>query len=538
MAKLEKQIAQLQSDDGGPVEPTIIDITASLPRDAARFVKRPLNDIQFLVINHTGVRPEVGADRVAQAQRAKWPGIVGQYFINADGGIQQTNPIDEVVTNDQIWIYNGINIYVAGNFDLTVPTDAQLDALAQLCAWLLNKYGLAEGALRGVSEFIVTRSPGLQWQLGHHWKVKLLERMHALPAVPATSTPQIRAATELADLTPQLSQLQAQLADLQADLTFSEAERGRLQAQIDALLTNNAPVLARPAVTDISPQLPRSPGSPKKRDTSQINSLVISHTAVDPSVPAERIAQAHQRRWGAILYQYIVTADGKIVQTNGLDEVVDLSQPWLAQGVNIALTGNFSAEVPNETQIKATAALCAWLMQEYRIPAANVKGINEFIATQSPGAQWMSGKKWKDTLLAAIVKAQKGIMSTPTVAPAGDTTALAALPGQVNQLQVAPNQARPTVTVLQQERDKLQTQLQQQTSGDAYLSQGGRAQTLPLSNSIQAQPVSATVLEEQTATKRVGELKARTAQLEGGPSADVIPTPPTRPPANYSSTRH
>ncbi len=177
VAKLELQIAQLQSGGGGPVEPAITDITAQLPRDATRFVRRPLTDIQFLVINHTGVRPEVGADRVAQAQRAKWPGIVGQYYITANGVIQRTNPDDEVVTRDQTWIYNGINIYVAGNFDDNAPTETQMAALAQLSAWLLDKYGLAEGAIRGVSEFIVTRSPGLQWLKAQSWKNNLLARV-------------------------------------------------------------------------------------------------------------------------------------------------------------------------------------------------------------------------------------------------------------------------------------------------------------------------------------------------------------------------
>ena len=128
IAQLEKQIAQLQAG-GGPAEPTIVDITAKLPRDAARFIKRPLTDIQFLVINHTGVQPEVSAERVAQAQRAKWPGIISQYYITADGMIQQTNPNDEAVTRDQAWIYNAINIYVAGNFDESVPNAAQMDAL-------------------------------------------------------------------------------------------------------------------------------------------------------------------------------------------------------------------------------------------------------------------------------------------------------------------------------------------------------------------------------------------------------------------------
>ena len=121
VGKLERQIAQLQSGGGGPAEPTIVDITANLHRDAARFVKRPLTDIQYLMINHTAVRPEVGAERVAQAQRANWPGIISQYYITVGGVIQQTNPVDEVVTRDQAWIYNAINIYVAGNFDEGVP---------------------------------------------------------------------------------------------------------------------------------------------------------------------------------------------------------------------------------------------------------------------------------------------------------------------------------------------------------------------------------------------------------------------------------
>ncbi len=84
IGRLERQVAQLLSGGRGPAEPSITDITLQLPRDAAGFIKRQASDIQYLVINHTGVRPEVGADRVAQAQRAKWPGIVGQYFITAE----------------------------------------------------------------------------------------------------------------------------------------------------------------------------------------------------------------------------------------------------------------------------------------------------------------------------------------------------------------------------------------------------------------------------------------------------------------------
>ena len=557
--QLERQIARLESG-GGPAEPVIVDIIAKMPRDAARFVKRPLTDIQYLVVNHTGVRPEVGADRVAQAQRAKWPGIVGQYFITADGTIQQTNPVDEVVTRDQAWIYNGINIYVAGNFDEAVPNTAQMDALAQLCAWLLNKHTLAEAAIKGVSEFIVTRSPGLQWLKDQNWKKTLLEQVRAVPVGPggpATPPPQPVDDGQLAALRDKVGQLQAQLADLQADLTASEADRARLQAQVEALLKGSSTALSRPAITDVSPQLPRNPGSQKKRDIGKIKSLVINHTAVNPSVPVERIAQAHQQRWGAILYQYLVTAEGSILQTSKLDEVVDLDQAWIADGVNIAVAGNFAAEAPNEAQIKATAALCAWLMQEYKIPAQNVKGVSELIVTQSPGTQWLSGKKWKETLLAAIAEVQKtvGIPPTPDV---GDTAALAALRAQVTQLQTSLNQALAKVTTLQAERDRLQGQVDQQTGGDAQLKQkvqtltqqvqtltGEKAtltqqsqaltnektgltkqvQTLTTSNTTLNQQVSAAAQEKQVLTKKVSDLQARVAQLESGGSA-VTPSGP------------
>jgi N-acetyl-anhydromuramyl-L-alanine amidase AmpD len=355
-----------------------------------------------------------------------------------------------------------------------------------------------------------------------------------------------------------VSQLQAQLADLQASLITSEAERTRLQAQVEALLKDNPITLTRPAVTDISPQLPRSPGSPKKRDVSQIKFIVINHTAVDPSVPAERIAQAHQRHWGAILYQYLVTAEGNILQTSGLDEAVALDQPWIAQGVNIAVAGNFATEAPSEAQIKATAELCAWLMQEYKLPTENVKGASEHIATQSPGTEWLSGKKWKNTLLAAIAEAQKAVGPWPVPTPdAGETAALAALRAQVNQMETALNQALAKVSALQAERDKLQSQLQEQAGGDAQLAQKVQAltlqvqtltsekatlaqqaqsltsdktsltkqiETLTASNSTLTQQVSAATQEKQALNQKIGDLQTRITQLESG--APVTPSGP------------
>ncbi len=249
-----------------------------------------------------------------------------------------------------------------------------------------------------------------------------------------------------------------------------------MQAQIETLMQNQArPArLPKPTITDVSLQLPRTAGSLKKRPTDQIKFLVFNHTAVDPSVPVERIAAAHQRRWGAILYQYLVTAEGNIVQTNALDEVVDLTQPWIAQGINIAVAGNFSADVPTDAQIKAAAQLCAWLMQEYSIPAENVKGVSEFIVTQSPGTQWLQGKRWKDTLLAAIADAQKAVDPVPTPTPgAGDTAVAdgAARPGDAVAGRPEPGAVEAGHGAA--ERDQLQAQLNQGSPDQAQLGPAG-----------------------------------------------------------------
>ena len=120
----------------------------------------------------------------------------------------------------------------------------------------------------------------------------------------------------------------------------------------------------------------------------------------------DRVAAAHKKRWGAILYQYFIGPDGAILQTEPIDAVVDLAQPWIAQAINIGLAGNFNDNVPPQVQIDATARLCAWLMQEYQIPAERIKGASEFIATQSPGLQWSQGKVWKNALLNGIARVQ------------------------------------------------------------------------------------------------------------------------------------
>jgi hypothetical protein len=217
--QLQAEIANLLAKEGGgnsPMPP-ITDITLQLPRNPSGFAKRSAQDLKYIVINHTAVRPEVGAAAVARAQRARWPGIVSQYYITGDGQIQQTEPLDEAVSKDQAWFYNGINIYVAGNFNETVPAPAQVSALSQLVAWLMVKYSLDESALRGASEFVATQSPGIQWMSGWRWKDTLLQQVRAILGKQAGSQAPSRTGQAQAELS-QAAEQPTQPARLASEL--------------------------------------------------------------------------------------------------------------------------------------------------------------------------------------------------------------------------------------------------------------------------------------------------------------------------------
>jgi N-acetyl-anhydromuramyl-L-alanine amidase AmpD len=501
IAQLQAEVARLKKGSGGtsiPTLPNITDITQQLPRDPAGFVPRPLSDIRYIVINHTAVRPDVGADRVAQAQRTRWPGIVGQYFITGDGQIQQTEPLDQAVNKDQPWVYNGVNIYVAGNFDATTPSEAQMAALTSLTAWLLGQFKLDASAVRGASEFVATHSPGDQWLKGARWRDALLAGLAAVPVEPGQQT-----GGDTAALQAQIAALQARLTDLTGQISTLTARNAELQTQLDALQQSARQTpLQAPPVTDMIAQMPRNPGSLKARTADQIKYIVLNHTAVDASVSVERVAAAHQTRWGSILFQYFINADGTILQTNALDQVVDLSQPWIGQGVNIALAGNFTTDIPTDAQLDATARLAAWLMQQYNIPTDNVKGVSEFIVTQSPGLQWLQGKVYKNLLLAHIADVQKS--AGPGQGDSSNAAEVAQLRGQITQLQT-------TVSQITAERDQARGQVTPLTQQVQTLN----AQIAPLTQQVQTltQQAQALTSDKAALTAQVHTLTGQVAPL-------------------------
>jgi hypothetical protein len=147
------------------------------------------------------------------------------------------------------------------------------------------------------------------------------------------------------------------------------------------------------------------------RSRSQIAYLIVHHSAVPAVVGPSTIAHYHVKRlgWPGIGYHFVVGADGSVYQANRLETVVYHAGQANALGVGICFLGNFGAEVPPPAQLRAGAHLIAWLMQELGIGLNNVRGHREFMATECPGNQWLSGRNWKKSLRLEIGKVQQGI---------------------------------------------------------------------------------------------------------------------------------
>jgi hypothetical protein len=162
--------------------PPIQNITNQLKRDPNKqFPTRPLSEIQMVVIHHTAVAPTVGADRIAEHRVDKqgWPGIGYHYFVTHDGQLQQTNELTTVATHAGDYNPLSMGVCFAGDFTQTGPTPAQIDAGAQLIAWLLQQFNLSLQAVFGYKELVNTQSPGLQWDSGLRWGDQLRQKIQA-----------------------------------------------------------------------------------------------------------------------------------------------------------------------------------------------------------------------------------------------------------------------------------------------------------------------------------------------------------------------
>lgn len=375
-------------ESSGTHETFVADIADTLPRGDHSFARRTSDQVRRLVICHTAAPPGVPLVSIAEAHISQgYPGIAYHYFVLASGEVLQVSALDAVVNDEAEWSLTGINICLEGNFDNAAPPSVQLTAAAQLCALLLPQYSLTAQSIVGLCDLLDTSSPGNTFDAGPTWKRTLHERVvESLTDGPLLETAEVE---EDAPIVP--------------DDVLPTSASERVTA-------------AKPAMDNVISRLPRDPQRMVQRQLEDVEYIVINHTAAPPITPLQTIATAFHRRLPGILYQYFISSNGAVYQTQPLTEVVDGRLPYIARAINIGFAGKFDDDIPTPAQIRSGRDLIAWLLEEIpQLTLASIRGVNEFISHSSPGEQWLQGRRWKDILITSV---RTGIDGATTVAKA------------------------------------------------------------------------------------------------------------------------
>ena len=421
MMELEQRLAVQATEMVGGVR--IHNWIEKLPRDAQRYRQRRSQNIHFVVVNHTGVAPDVSLDEIAAAHRMEWPGILYDYLVDDKGEVYQTQPLDEVVETDEEYLANAINIAFAGNFDEKIPNRDQLYAGGKLIAWLLERYPhLRTESIKGVCEFVDHPSPGEQWLRGQVWRETLLAAVRRTRGLVEPSDIENQLRRRVAEVERQLRDANQQIQGLQDQKIRMHADNQRLQSQLaERPHDNKVYVVPQPAVRVLVDQLPVHPTLRyEHRGLSQISHIAIHHTATPPTMGPARIAELHvapdssrnKEAWAGIGYHYFIHADGNVDQTNYLETASYHVYRHNLYSVGIVFAGSFmNGRIPTSAQLRSGAHLVAWLMQDLNVPLARVWGHREFPdnSTVCPGSEWTLGNRWRDLLFERIEQVQAGV---------------------------------------------------------------------------------------------------------------------------------
>ena len=280
----------------------------------------------------------------------------------------------------------------------------------------------------------------------------------------------------IAALPPEVTRLQQMMEGLAGQAEQVAALRqpvGDLLAKVEQLEADvgitPGGVVPQPLLQDVRTTLPVHASQRwPSRSADTIQRVVVHHTVTRDDVTPQRIAEAHvgQDKPG-IKYHFLLTGDGAIYWTQPLEAVVEQTRVSAVNddGVAVALAGNFTEAVPTAAQMDSAARLIVWLLSTLQLSSEAVWGRNELDrGISSPGAQWLGGARFKDTLLAQV----RSILDEAE----DPAQVIAQLRQQVRDLQtqIAGLQALAAqVSPLQQEVQGLQATVQQQKAEIARL---------------------------------------------------------------------
>ena len=540
--------ALLALPPGAVPQPDLQDLRGSLPQTAP-YPTRDVGAIRRIVIHHTGIADgNLSPQTIAQSLiRTGKLGITYHFLINTDGAVYWTQPLEAIVPTSKAEVNaDSIAVALGGNFMAAVPADAQLASAAHLVAWLLSTTKLGVEAVIGRRE--VERgipSPGDQWDTGARYRERLLADVQTWLTKPPDDTELTQLRRRVDELTTQVSQLQAitaqfqqetqtlratlaqkeqTLAGLNSTLAQREQDVAGLRdalAQKESALAGLRDALAQKEATiaDLREQVRqlqggapssgvvkpdiKDPGPLKQHDTkryptrplSDIKRIIVHHTVTSGTLTPQRLAEAQvgQGRPG-ITYHFLISGDGTIYATQPLETITEqTTQPTLdANSVGVALAGNFTSVAPPAEQLASAAKLIAWLLVTYNLGNDAVVGRSELENVGSPGAQWLSGARFKDTLLAAV---QVERAKAPPDNTGTDNSALVA-------------QLRGQISSLTQERDGLKSALTQ-AQADVERLRGAGGQVAALQ--AQVQSLQSTVAARETT---IAQLQAAITPLQ------------------------
>lgn len=165
-----------------------VDLTGKLVRHPqSTYPTRPLADIRYLVIHHTGAGPDIGPAQIAEEHVSGngWPGIGYHVVVAPDGAVYRTQDLTVVSHHARQFNPVAVGIALMGNLAQAEPPPAQLLATADVVAGLLADLGLPLDALRGHGEMVPTDCPGERFLGG--WKLALERATLARLAQPAAT---------------------------------------------------------------------------------------------------------------------------------------------------------------------------------------------------------------------------------------------------------------------------------------------------------------------------------------------------------------
>jgi hypothetical protein len=240
---------------------------------------------------------------------------------------------------------------------------------------------------------------GLQTQYFEHLVLELAPSGRARLVAAGTEVLTLR--QEVSKCRSQIDALQDRVKELEEQLREGPGGDGQQREQISDIV--------RPMWENIIYELPRhAVNRYNTRDLDAVEYLVINHSAVPATVTARAIANYHVNHigWPGISYHFYIDGQGRVFQTNELTTISYHVGQWNSVSIGICVGGDFTHVVPKPAQLESAGHLSAWLLQELGLSVDAVKGKKEFIGTQSPGQQWLSGQVWKNMLRTEIEKAQ------------------------------------------------------------------------------------------------------------------------------------